>query len=62
MTVKAKIIRTIPGRATIGDVINVTASEHRLLVADGKVADEPKPVNRAVQSQEVVKRGRGKRK
>mgnify|MGYP000728264057 CR=1 FL=1 len=62
MTVEAKIIRTIPGRAKIGDTIKVTASENRLLVADGKVAGEPAPVNRAVQTEEVVKRGRGKRK
>ena len=61
MTVEAKVIRTIPGRAKIGDKIKVTASEQRLLVADGKVADEAPAVNRAVKTQEVLKRGRGKR-
>lgn len=61
MSVEAKVIRTIPGRATIGETIKVSASENRLLVADGKVAGEPSPVNRAVQSKEVLKRGRGKR-
>ena len=56
---KVRIIRTIPGRAAIGEVLDVPAGEGRLLIRAGKALpqeDEPVREDRAVK--EVTKRGR----
>ena len=62
---RVRAIRTIPGRATPGEVLEVTESEGRLLIQAGKVVphgdDGPTLADKSIKDTEVTKRGRRKR-